>query len=105
MKAIIEGVRYDTEKATLIGEASYGFAGDFARWEASLYVSPRARRYFLAGEGGPMSFWAENGDQPGERRSGSGIKPMSKAAALEWAERHLSAGQIEAGFSADIEDA
>lgn len=105
MKAIIEGLRYDTEKAKLIGEASFGGARDFARWEAGLYVTPRAKRYFLAGEGGPMSFWAERGDQPGERRSGSGIKPMSREAALEWAERHLTPGEVEAAFADDIEDA
>lgn len=105
MKTILDGIRYNTEKATLIGEASFGHHGDFARWEAGLYVTPRSGRYFLAGEGGPMSFWAEAGDQPGERRSGSGIRPMSPKAALEWAERHLTTEEVEAAFGDQIEDA
>ena len=58
MKAIINGLRYDTDKATLIGEASHGYASDFQHWEAGLYKTPRSGRFFLAGSGGPMTRWS-----------------------------------------------
>jgi hypothetical protein len=104
MKAIINGVRYDTDKAILIGEASYGNHGDFARWEAGLYVSPRSRRYFLAGRGGPMTRWSRKVEQ-NSWTGGSGVVPMSRADALEWAEQNLATAQVEAGFADVIEDA
>jgi hypothetical protein len=56
MRQIIDCKRYDTETATLIGEADSLHAGasstsDFNYWEAGLYRTPRGN-YFLAGEGG-----------------------------------------------------
>jgi hypothetical protein len=105
MKAIINGVRYDTEKATLIGEASEGNRGDFGRWEAGLYVTPRAGRYFLAGEGGPMSRYARPGDQPGAWRSGERIEPLSREMAFAWAQDNLPVQVVEAHFGDLIEDA
>src|SRR5208337_3515187 len=47
MRAVINGLRYDTDKAVLIGEAGYsGSYSDFQWWEAGLYRTPRAGRYF-----------------------------------------------------------
>lgn len=105
MKATIEGRRYDTDKAELIGEAdSGGSVTDFAHWEAGLYRTPRAGRYFLAGYGGPMTLWARRVDG-NARTGGSGIKPLSAHEALEWAEQHLEAGAVEAAFGGVIENA
>jgi hypothetical protein len=104
MKSIINGFRYDTDKAELIGEASHGYAGDFSRWQAGLYRTKRARRFFLAGSGGPMTTWGRNVDQH-TMTSGEGIRVMSKEDALAWAEQNLSTEQIEAGFAEDIKDA
>lgn len=105
MKAIIEGKRYDTEASELIGEAgSNGSRSDFGYWEAGLYRSPRAKRWFLAGEGGPLTQWARR-SSGGMRGYGSGIIPLSDGEALAWAEQHLPADVIEDVFGDMIEDA
>ena len=104
MKAIINGIRYDTEKARLIGEVWYGALEDFSHWEAGLYVTPRGRRYFLAGSGGPMTRWARPAVSGG-LIAGEGIIPLTREEALEWAEKNLSAAEIEAEFGDMLEDA
>jgi hypothetical protein len=106
MKAIINGKRFDTEKAILIGEGSHGYGGDFSAWHASLYRTPRSGAYFLAGHGGPMTRWARSlGDNNNGRTGGSGIIPLDREEALEWAEAHLTAEQVEGAFGDLIEDA
>ena len=55
MKGTILGIRYDTEKAILIGEATFGQPGLPSSWQASLYVSPYQAHYFLVGSGGMMT--------------------------------------------------
>jgi hypothetical protein len=104
MKKIINGLRYDTEKAIKVGFASRGYINEFPRWEATLYRTPRSGRFFLAGEGGPMSRFAQS-EGVNSWGSGSGIIPMSRAEALEWAEQHLSPEEIEKHFGDDIQDA
>jgi hypothetical protein len=105
LKAIINGFRYDTDKAQLIGEASRGESTrDFESWRAGLYVTKTARRYYLAGSGGPMTQYARSSGR-NKTSGGERIDPMTKAEALAWAEQYLSAEEIEAGFSSDIQDA
>jgi len=104
MKAIINGFRYDTEKAIKVGSHSYGYGNDFSAWSATLYVTKTARRYFLAGSGGPMSRYGRSTGQ-NETSGGERIDPMSKEQALEWAEQYLDADEIEAGFADAIQDA
>ena len=104
MKAIINGFRYDTDKAQLIGEASRGEnTRDFESWKSGLYVTKTARRYFLAGSGGPMTMYARS--HGNDTSGGERIDPMTKAEALAWAEQYLDADEIEAGFAEDIQDA
>jgi hypothetical protein len=102
-KAIINGCRYDIEKATLIGYYGSPHEGtDLHTWEAELYVTKQGR-YFLAGTGGPMSRYGTpmvNGFDWGEK-----IEPMSKEDALRWAEQYLDPEIIEAHFGSMIEDA
>lgn len=105
MKRIIEGLRYDTEKAIEVG--SYKTSGlgksDFRYWEATLYKTPRSGRYFLAGEGHAMTrFASHNGNTS---TWGEKLIPMSKAEALAWAEQFLSVEEIEEHFSDDIKEA
>jgi hypothetical protein len=104
MKRVIEGVRFDTEKAVKVGENSSTLpVTDFSWWSAALYRTPRSGRYFLAGEGGPMTRFARsNGDTVGY---GEKIIPMSRAEALEWAEHFLDPDTVENEFSDFIEDA
>jgi hypothetical protein len=105
MKAIVNGKRYDTEKAVLIGRDCYGGSrSDFQWWEAGLYKTPRSGAYFLAGRGGAMTRWARRVDGGGHA-GGEGIFPMSAAEALEWAERYLSVEEVEQHFGGVIEDA
>ena len=109
MKAIINGFRYDTDKAVLIGEgrSSTPYRNDFSFWEAGLYVTKRAHRYFLAGTGGAMTTFASSSGSGGNYQSGHGsrIIEMSQSEALAWAEQYLEPEEIEAGFSEGIQDA
>ncbi|MCF7939510.1 MAG: hypothetical protein K9L68_12995 [Spirochaetales bacterium] len=107
MKQIIEGFRYDTEKAEALGGtdnigAAVDSRSDFNFWEAVLYKTPRSGRYFLAGEGGPLTRFARpagnNAMQWGER-----IIPLAEEDAKTWAEQNLSAEQYEEIFT--VEDA
>ncbi|MDX9896095.1 MAG: hypothetical protein RBS34_11640 [Desulfofustis sp.] len=104
MKRIIEGKRYDTEKAIEIGSASNSHPGDFNWWEATLYKTPRSGVFFLAGEGGPMSRYAMTIGQ-NEWAGGERIDPMTKDEALKWAEKYLDDDTIEEHFGDSIEDA
>lgn len=105
MRAIINGRRYDTDKAIEVGSASNNLSvTDFNHWSATLYKTPRSGDYFLAGEGGPMSRWAR---PAGNMRSGGeGIIVFdTPAEALAWAEQHLPAATVEEHFGDLIEDA
>lgn len=104
MVRIINGKRYDTDKATLIGEAEESYVGQFEHWCAGLYITPRSKSYFLAGSGGPMSRFS----RPVDRNSWGGgekIIPMARQEALAWAERYLDPAAIEKHFGDLIEDA
>jgi len=85
MKAIISRIRYNTETATLIGKTSHGWGRDHGYYSCGLYRT-RTGRYFLAGEGGPASMFAQ---QVGNSSiGGSGIVPLEEDEALDFAERH-----------------
>lgn len=109
MKKIINGKRYDTKTAITIGHydnIGHGASSmsDFAWWEATLYRTQRSGQYFIAGEGGPMSRFAQS---QGQNTVGYGedLIPMTKEEALEWAERYLDPEIIEEYFGDSIEDA
>ncbi len=105
MKSIINGKRYDTDKAIKVGHSGRGGSrSDFSWWEATLYKTPRAGRYFLAGEGGAMSRWAHRFPD-GSRGGGDGIVPLTDADALAWAEQELGSETIEEHFADQIEEA
>ena len=105
MRAIINGKRFDTATATLIGQDSYpGSRSDFQWWEAALYRTPRSGQFFLAGKGGPMSRFARSTGQ-NAWSGGEAIIPMSLEDARDWAERQLTTAEVEAGFASHIEDA
>lgn len=90
MKAIIEGKRYDTKAAIFLGKGSPELSvEDPSWWEAGLYKTPRAGRYFLAGEGWFMTRW---------KGFGEGIIPLDKAEARAWAEAYLMADWVEQIF-------
>ena len=87
MKKIINGRLYDTETAKELGGDSYSNRRDFHYWAETLYKK-RTGEFFIYGEGGPLSKYAEavglNEWSGGER-----IMPLSYAEAQKWAEEHL----------------
>lgn len=106
MKKVIGGLRYDTEKAIEVGTHYHGNhpgSGNFSHWFATLYKTPRSGKFFLHGEGGPMTQFATCNAHG--ISSGEDIIPLSAAEALRWAEQFLKADDIEEHFSDSIQDA
>lgn len=98
MKAIINGRRYDTKTAVLIGQGR-GRGDprtDLGFWAAALYKTPRAGRYFLDGYGGFMTRWGPYADNV--RNCGVGIFELEPDEALAWAEQYLKPHVIEKHF-------
>jgi hypothetical protein len=96
MKKIINGRRYDTQTAKLVGYTSYSTPGDLNYWWEGLYVK-RTGEYFLHGEGGPMSKYSERLSE-NEWGYGHEIRPLSLEDAQEWVEKYLSADTYEEIF-------
>ena len=107
MRKIIDGIRYDTEKAVLIGETNNigrgaDSWGDFGAWAAGLYKTPRAGRYFLGGSGGAQTIFGRSVGN-NSWSGGEDIIPLSEADARVWAEQNLPVETVEQFF--DLEDA
>lgn len=103
MKKIINGKVYDTDTARDMGGDSYSNRRDFSYWSETLYQK-RTGEFFLYGEGGPMSRYAETIGQ-NEWSGGAKIIPLSLSKAREWAGEHLSADEYAAAFGLPDEDA
>ena len=104
MRQILDGIRYDTGTADEIGSYWNGCgSGDFHDYSESLYKT-KLGHYFLAGNGGPMSKYAE--DVPGGGRTGGGrIIPLSGNAAAHWCETTGQYDLYESEFADHITDA
>lgn len=103
MKKIINGRVYDTNTAKGLGSYSNGGSWrDFSHVEETLYRK-KTGEYFLHGEGGPMTRYAEATGQ-NQWSGGSRIMPMTYQEATQWAEKHLSADEYEEIFGAVVED-
>ena len=96
MRKIIDGKMYNTETAAKVGEWNNGRYGDFEFVSETLYRK-RTGEYFLHGEGGAMSKYAESCGQ-NQWQGGASIIPIGKGYAREWAERHLSVDEYIAEF-------
>ena len=108
MKEIIDGKRYDTETANLIGGSdnlhrAVDSVTDFGYWEADLYKT-KSGNFFLCGSGGPQSMFSRSVGQ-NSWSGGSGIVPMSPEEAFDWAQRYLDPDDVEKNFDDMIEDA
>jgi len=103
MKAIIEGKRYDTETAREIAHYRNGLgSGDFRHVSETLYRTNKGA-FFLAGEGGPMTRYAEgNGNSTW---GSSEIIPMEDDEALDWLEANGTPESVEKEFPDRITDA
>lgn len=103
MKKIIDGKLYNTETAKQIGTwSNSGSWRDFSHMEETLYQK-RTGEFFLFGEGGPMSKYAESAGQ-NQWTGGSKIIPLDWESAREWAEEHLDADDYQEIFGEIAED-
>ena len=102
MKKIINGKKYDTDTAKLVGEYNNG-----RRWTDFSYLSEKlflkkTGEFFLFGEGGPMTQYAEWSH--GLCCDGSRIMPMTYDDAQQWAEEHFDGDEYEKIFGEVQED-
>lgn len=104
MKSVIHGKRYDTDKASKLGEVSHGNPGDWGWSHETLYKTLRSGAYFLHGQGGPRSQYAIS-NRPGEWSGSSKITPLDRDDAYDWAERNNLAVLLETEFGDKITDA
>ena len=102
MKQIINGRKYNTETAKECGVASHGYPRDFGYYKETLYCKKNGE-YFIFGEGGPASRYAERIDM-NSWSGGSKIRPVSYSEAMEWAEENLDADEYEENFGPVSED-
>ena len=104
MRAIIDGLRYDTKTATEVAGYDNGLGwGDFRHIEEALFRTPRGR-WFLAGCGGAMTRYARScgGNCT---TGGEGIHPIAAADARKWLEARHMTEALEEHFADAIEDA
>lgn len=86
MKRVIDGKIYNTATATEICDLPcHHYRGDFHWHDTTLYRTKKGA-YFLAGEGGPMSLWAEPSGNNGWS-GGSGLRVITAEEAREYAEQ------------------
>ena len=71
---------------------------DWGWWKATLYRTPLSNRYFLAGEGGPMSRYS-GVIGPVEWNGGHRIDPLTGEQAYNWARIYLSPNIVEQYFA------
>ena len=102
MKKAIDGKIYDTEKAELIGSYDAGLGTrDFRNFKEDLYRTKKGR-WFLAGQGGPLTKYARRAGNNGWT-NGSRIIPISEAEARAWCEHYMAVELTEKLF--ELEEA
>ena len=104
MKKIINGRVYDTDTARELGIWSNTWDHRSWSYERESLYQKRTGEFFLHGEGGPQTKYAES-TSDNQWRSGEKIIPLSAEKAREWAEEHLTADEYEAAFGLPDEDA
>lgn len=97
LKKVINGKLYDTTTATMIAELSAGGDwNDFRHLREELYRTRRGS-FFLAGEGGAMTHYAQRCSDK-SMTGGEGIIPLDEGEAREWLEAHADADTYIAVF-------
>jgi hypothetical protein len=105
MKTIITGKRYDTETATQIACVWNGCSrSDFKYLSEGLYKTA-AGTWFLAGEGGANTNYAEIREGGRSRCGGKQVVPFTPAEAKLWLEANGKTEALETHFSSEIRDA
>lgn len=113
MKAIVDGLRYDTERADEIGRiGGQAVASDVEHhgpsvWSEALYMTP-AGRFFLCGYGAEGTRWFRHA-APENRKTENGqdvgwaIRALEEEQAQAWVEKYCSVEVYEQLW--DVEDA
>jgi hypothetical protein len=96
MKKIINGKKYDTDTAKILGSAGYSHPGDFNHWKETLYIK-KTGEFFLHGIGGPMSKYAHRVSL-NEWTGGEKIIPLTREEARKWIEKNLDVEEYEEIF-------
>ena len=97
MKKIINGKNYDTETATEIATQTNGVSYSDFRYVIEILYQKKTGEYFLYGEGGPLTKYAESaGDN--SWRGGKVITPFSEKEAKIWCEMNLDVDEYEEIF-------
>lgn len=102
MNKIINGKRYNTETAELIGECTNTFNYSDFNYECEKLYRKKTGEFFLYGEGGPMTSYAVysgNNNWSG----GSKIRPFSIEEAKKWGEENLDGDTYEKIFELEEE--
>ena len=103
MKKMINGKKYDTETAALVGGWDNNRQGNDLYYCSERIYKKRTGEYFLFGSGNAMSkYRTYSGDN--SWGGGEQIMPLSYDAARKWAEEHLPADEYEAEFGTVSED-
>lgn len=103
MRAVIEGKRYDTDKATEVASIENGYnLSDFDYFTEGLYRTTKGN-WFLAGWGNARSPY---GTTIGNTRgSGERVTVLTPADVQQWLEDNGKVDALDAYFSEFIEDA
>ena len=105
MKKIINGKRYDTKTATEIASAWNGCSrSDFNFLLETLYKTDGGA-WFLAGDGGALTKYAEVLEGGRSRCGGKDIVPLTPAEAKGWLESNRKTEALETCFASEIQDA
>lgn len=97
MNKVINGKRYDTETAELVGEWTNGHRYGEFQYECEELYRKKTGEFFLYGSGGAMSSYAVPSGNSNWTGS-SKITPISIDEAKEWVEKNLDADDYEKYF-------
>lgn len=101
---IIDGRRYNTETATRVAKFNNGLGqSDFHYVWEDLFLSPGGR-WFLVGEGGALSVYAENCGN-NSTCGGEQWRVLTPDEAFEWLQAHNETRALEIHFADRIQDA
>ena len=103
MKKVIEGMRYDTETATLVAEVRNGYdKSNYNYWAEELYRTKNGRWFKYEGGGANTKYAVRLCDGRG---FGESIAVLDELEAKEWLETHDQAEAYEKYFGNEIKDA
>lgn len=102
MNKVINGKRYDTETAELVGEWTNGHRYGEFQYECEKLYRKKTGEFFLYGSGGAMSSYAVPSGNHNWTGS-SKITPISINEAKKWVEKNLDADDYESLFELEEE--